>query len=418
MATGRRAIWSWALYDWANSAFATTVIAGFFPIFFKQYWSGQFADTTSTLQLGVGSAIASIIVMLLSPILGAIADRSGGKKAFLTVFVTMGVFATAMLFLVGQGQWFMAIALFVVASIGFFGSMTFYDGLIVEVADNSSVDRVSALGYSLGYLGGGVLLAVNVAMYLVPDVFGIASQAQAVRWSFLTVAIWWALFSLPLLRYVHETGPCHRQGTRNAILAGLRQLWHTFGHIRAIRGALTFLVAYWLYIDGVHTIIRMAVDFGLSLGFPASSLIVALLLVQFVGFPAALAFGWLGERWGVRRSLYLGLVVYAGVTTWGYFMETVAQFYIMAGVIGLVQGGIQSLSRSYFTRLIPEGKFGEFFGFYNMLGKFAAIIGPLLVGLTAGITGSARLSILAVLVLFLVGGILLARVPAPRQGAS
>lgn len=417
MSSERRAVWSWALYDWGNSAFATTVIAGFFPIFFKQYWSGQFADTTSTMQLGVGSAVASILVMLVSPVLGAVADRIGGKKALLAAFAAMGVIATAALFLVSQGQWLVALSLFVLASIGFFGGLTFYDGLITDVAAPAAMDRVSALGYGLGYLGGGILLAVNVGMYLKPGLFGLASQTQAVRWSFVSVAIWWALFSVPLMAMVRERRPARGANWAAAIGSGLRQLWETARHVRALRGVFVFLLAYWLYIDGVHTIIRMAVDFGLNLGFPASSLIVALLLVQFIGFPAAVAFGWLGERWGTRKGIYLGLLVYAGVTAWGYFMETVAQFYIMAAVIGLVQGGIQSLSRSYFARLIPEGKSGEFFGFYNMMGKFAAVIGPLLVGLTAGITGSARLSILAVLVLFLAGGVLLAFAPSPRQTA-
>lgn len=413
----RRAVWSWALYDWANSAFATTVIAGFFPIFFKQYWSSQFADTTSTLQLGVGSAVASVVVMLLSPVLGAVADRNGGKKALLALFAAIGVVATAALFLVGQGQWLLAMTLFVIASIGFFGGLTFYDGLIDDIAAPSAMDRVSALGYGLGYLGGGVLLAINVAMYLKPSWFGIADQAQAVRWAFLSVAVWWALFTLPLLYFVAERRPRRTVGWGLAIRSGLQGLRTTVTHMRAVRGAFVFLVAYWLYIDGVHTIIRMAVDFGLNLGFPASSLIVALLLVQFIGFPAAVAFGWLGERWGTRKAIYLGLVVYAGVTAWGYFMETVVQFYVLAAVVGLVQGGIQALSRSYFARLIPAGQFGEFFGFYNMLGKFAAVLGPLLVGLTAGITGNAHLSILAVLVLFVAGGVLLAFVPAPPRSA-
>ncbi|MDT0617701.1 MFS transporter [Salinisphaera sp. P385] len=408
-----RARWSWALYDWANSAFATTVVAGFFPIFYKQYWSGQFEATTSTLQLGVGSAVASVVVMILAPLLGALADRNGGKKTLLAGFAALGVAATGALFWVAQGEWLLAMTLFVLASIGFSASLVFYDGLIVNVATPASMDRVSALGYALGYLGGGLLLAVNVAMTLKPAWFGLADKAAAVQWSFLSVAVWWAVFSVPLLRYVGEPRPTRRQPLGAAVTGGLRELRQTLSHIRAVKGAALFLLAYWLYIDGVHTIIRMAVDFGLSLGFEANSLIVALLLVQFVGFPAAIAFGWLGERWGTRRAIYLGLAVYAGVTAWGYFMQTVVQFYVMAAVIGLVQGGVQSLSRSYFARLIPEGKAGEFFGFYNMLGKFAAVLGPLLVGVTAAATGSARLSILAVLILFAAGAWVLTRVPEP-----
>ncbi len=402
-----RGVWSWALYDWANSAFATTVIAGFFPIFFKQYWSADLPATESTLQLGVGSAIASAVVLVLAPVLGAIADRSGGKKAFLFFFTALGVAGTAALFWVGQGQWLIAISLFMLASVGFFGGLTFYDGLIVEVSTTSKFDSASALGYALGYLGGGVLLAVNVLMTLKPELFGLADKAAAVRWSFLSVALWWTLFSIPLFLRVRERKPAVPRGWAESARLGLRELMGTIRDIRARRTILLFLIAYWLYIDGVNTIIRMAVDFGLSLGFADTSLITALLLVQFIGFPAAIAFGYLGEKWDTKKAIYVGLAVYLGVTVWGYFLQYVWQFYAMAAIIGLVQGGVQSLSRSYFARLIPENKSGEFFGFYNMMGKFAAMIGPLLVGVTAAVTGSARLSILSVIVLFIAGGAVL-----------
>lgn len=402
-----RGVWSWALYDWANSAFATTVIAGFFPIFFKNYWSADFSATDSTLQLGVGSSIASAVVLVLAPVLGAIADRSGGKKAFLMFFTAVGVFATAALFWVGQGQWLLAISLFAIASIGFFGGLTFYDGLIVDVARPAKYDSASALGYALGYLGGGVLLAVNVAMTLKPEWFGLADKAAAVRWAFLSVAVWWALFALPLFLRVKERQPLERRTWLAAARGGLRELSGTVRDIRARRTVFLFLIAYWLYIDGVNTIIRMAVDFGLSLGFADTSLITALLLVQFIGFPAAIVFGYLGEKWDTKKAIYVGLAVYLGVTVWGYFLQYEWQFYAMAAIIGLVQGGVQSLSRSYFARLIPENKSGEFFGFYNMMGKFAAMIGPLLVGFTAVLTGSARLSILSVVLLFIAGGAVL-----------
>lgn len=408
----RRGVWSWALYDWANSAFATTVIAGFFPIFFKQYWSGQHEATTSTLQLGVGSALASVVVVILAPVLGAIADRGGLRKPFLLAFTALGVAATAGLFVVGQGQWLPAIALFALASIGFFGGLTFYDSLLVDVAEPARSDRVSALGYALGYLGGGLLLAVNVAMTLTPETFGLADKAAAVRWSFLSVAVWWGLFAWPLFRYVRENRPATVPRPWAAARAGLSELRSTFRQIRAHRAIWLFLIAYWVYIDGVHTIIRMAVDFGLSLGFADTALITALLMVQFIGFPAAVAFGYLGERWGTRKAIYLGLGVYAGVTAWGYFMTTELQFYVMAAIIGLVQGGVQSLSRSYFARLVPEGKSGEFFGFYNMMGKFAAVLGPLLVGVTAAVTGDSRMAIVSILILFALGTWLLTRVPA------
>jgi UMF1 family MFS transporter len=414
----RGPVWYWAFYDWANSAFATTVIAGFFPIFFKQYWSEGVPATQSTLHLGLGSALASAVVLVLAPVMGAMADRGGRKKRYLLLFTLLGVLCTAGFFWTGQGEWPLAIGLFVLASIGFFGGLTFYDSLIMNVSRPHDYDRVSALGYGLGYLGGGVLLAVNVAMTLKPEWFGLAGKAEAIRWSFLSVALWWLLFSLPLFLGVREPRQPDAPGWRKAAGGAVRELGRTFADIRARRAVFVFLLAYWLYIDGVHTIIRMAVDFGLSLGFADTSLITALLLVQFIGFPAAVAFGYLGAWWGTKRAIYLGLVVYAGVTAWGYFLQHEWQFYCMAAVIGLVQGGVQSLSRSYFARLIPEGKSGEFFGFYNMMGKFAAIIGPLLVGWTAALTGDARLSILSVLVLFLAGGLLLTRVQPSADPAN
>lgn len=410
----RRGRVAWALYDWANSAFATTVVAGFFPVFFKTYWSADYAAETSTLQLGLGSALASFLVLFLAPVGGAIADRGHRKKSGLALATGLAVLSTAALFWVGEGQWLTAMTLFVLASIGFFMAMVFYDSLIVDVAAPADYDRTSALGYGLGYLGGGLLLALNVAMTLWPHMFGLADRAAAVRWSFLSVAIWWALFSLPLFFYSSEPGAGNRLPVARALGAGLAELRVTARQILAQREVWLFLLAYWLYIDGVNTIVRMAVDFGLTLGFGQESLIMALLLVQFIGFPAAIAFGWLASRWDTKKAIYLGLVVYAGISAWAYFLQDVWQFYVMAGAIGLVQGGVQSLSRSYFARLIPEGKAGEYFGIYNMMGKFAAVLGPVLVGVTAAVTGSARLSIVSIVILFVIGGGLLTQVDARR----
>ena len=404
----RRAQWSWAAYDWANSAFATTVIAGFFPVFFKQYNAAGMEATQSTFWLGVFSSAASVVVMLAAPFLGMQADRLGAHKRFLLGFTLLGILATALLPLAGQGDWLLAAGLFALGSIGFFGGLTFYDSLILQVAAPNEMDRVSALGYGAGYLGGGLLLAVNVAMTLQPGWFGLADATAAVKWSFASVALWWALFSIPLMRWVQEAPP-----RPDAVDNGWRGLARTIGQLRAQPAIGWFLLAYWLYIDGVHTIIRMAVDFGLSLGFDSSSLITALLLVQFVGFPAAIAFGRLGERWGTRKAILLALAVYIAVTVWGTQMQTVAQFYVLAAVLALVQGGIQSLSRSYFGRLVPAAQAGSFFGLYNMMGKFAAVLGPLAVGVTAALTGSARLSLLSLLVFFVIGGYLLLRVPDP-----
>jgi UMF1 family MFS transporter len=406
----RRQAISWAFYDWANSAFATTVIAGFFPIFFKQYWSDEVPVTESTFWLGVANSLASLLIVLLAPLLGAIADRGGARKRFLLAFAALGIIMTGALYGVGRGEWAWAVTLYILALIGFSAGNIFYDALLVGVAGERKLDIVSALGYSLGYLGGGLLFALNVLMTLYPGWFGLMDAAEGVRIAFLTVALWWALFSIPLLLFVPERPAPGRVSGLTVIRAGLTQLRGTFHEVRRLRVVGTFLLAYWLYIDGVDTVIHMAVDYGLALGFPADSLIVALLLTQFVGFPAAIAFGRLGERWGPRTGIFIAIAVYFLITVWGYFIQHPWEFYVLATAIGLVQGGVQSLSRSLYARLIPAEKSGEFFGFYNMLGKFAAVLGPVLMGAVSLLTGNPRLSILSLLVLFAGGALLLARV--------
>jgi len=405
-----RRVISWAFYDWANSAFATTVMAGFFPLFFKQYWSAGVAVSDSTLMLGSANALASLVVVLLAPLLGAIADQGSARKRFLLYFAMMGVVMTGGLYLVASGAWLMALALYVMAVIGFSGGNIFYDALLPDVAAEWNLDRVSSFGYALGYLGGGVLFALNVVMTLRPELFGLADTASAVRVAFLMVAAWWALFSLPLLLFVPEPARAPRVGFGSNFRKGWAQLRETISRLRLLRQAMLFLLAYWLYIDGVDTIVRMAVDYGLSLGFDANGLIVALLITQFVGFPAAILFGHLGERYGTRQGIFLAIGVYLVIILWAYQMTREWEFYLLAVAIGLVQGGIQALSRSFYVRLIPRDKPAEFFGFYNMLGKFAAVLGPLLMGAVSVATGSPRLSMLSVALLFVAGALLLKRV--------
>lgn len=417
----RRAIFSWALYDWANSAFATTVMAGFFPLFFKQYWSAGVDASTSTLRLGVANSIGSLVIAGLAPLLGALADAGQSKKVWLFRFTLLGSVCTGALALVGEGNWSLAAFLYILASLGFLGGIVFYDSLLVAVAPPGKRDRVSALGYSLGYLGGGLLFAVNAYMVMAPDVFGLADKGQAVRLSFVTVALWWGLWALPLFLAVKEPSVGVSTASKTSAFLTLQRallkLSSTFRKIRSHRNVYGFLFAYWLYIDGVDTIIRMAVDYGLALGLESSSLIQALLLTQLVGFPAALVFGRLGERIGAKRGIVLGLLVYLGLTTYAAFLTTVTGFFIMAGLVGLVQGGVQALSRSYYSTLIPGENAGEFFGFYNMLGKFAAIVGPLLIGAVGALTGSPRWSILSLIPLFAVGGYLLLKVEEPPSTA-
>ncbi len=409
----KKTIFGWALYDWANSAFATTVMAGFFPLFFKQYWSAGADVTMSTARLGLANSIAGMLVALSAPVLGAIADRGTSKKKFLLFFSYLGIVMTSSLYMVSMGNWQMAVILYVLANVGFASGNIFYDSLITSVASEKRLHFVSSLGFGLGYLGGGTLFALNVWMTLSPATFGFADASVAVKFSFLTVGIWWALFSIPVFLFVKEPQSEHAPGT-GSVRAGLAQLRETFHEIKHLKTIFLFLSAYWLYIDGVDTIIRMAVDYGMSIGFESKDLILALLITQFVGFPSAIGFGYLGERIGARRAIFIAIAVYLFVSVWGAFISDKNEFYILAVIIGLVQGGIQALSRSFYARIIPVSKSAQYFGFYNMLGKFAAVFGPLVmggVGLLVRSMGyssdiAARAGISSIAFFFIAGGIL------------
>jgi UMF1 family MFS transporter len=398
---------SWAFYDWANSAFTTTVLAGFFPLFFKQFWSAQNTVTESTFQLGLGNALASLVIVMLAPVLGAIADAGSLKKRLLIVFSLLGISMTLGLYFVEQNSWLLAISFFVLASIGFSGSLVFNDALLINVTDEKNYDHVSAFGYAMGYLGGGILFTINVVMVTKPEWFGFSSVNDAVRFSFITVSIWWLVFSIPLWLFVHEDKSREKHSITQTMSSGIEQLRNTFKKISALKTVALFLLAYWLYIDGVDTIVRMAVDYGLAIGLDGSDLLLALVVTQFVGFPATLGFGYIGARIGTKNAIMLAIAVYLAVTIFAYRMDTVKEFYALAIVIGLVQGGIQSLSRSLYARIIPKSQSAEFFGFYNMLGKFAAVLGPLMIGIIAATTESSRLAMFSVGILFISGGILL-----------
>ena len=402
-----RQIYSWALYDWANSAYATTVMAGFFPLFFKSYFSSETNVITSTAHLGLANSLSSMVIVLLAPLLGAIADAGGLRKRFLFLFAYIGILMSGSLALVQQGNWELAAFVYLMGNIGFMGSNTFYDSLLPTVSEGRSVDFVSGLGFALGYLGGGVLFALNVFMVQKPELFGLADMAEAVKASFVSVALWWALFSLPLLFFVKEEAPKQKHRPIEAVSEGYRQLLRTFSKIRHLKGLLLFLVAYWLYIDGVDTIIRMAVDYAMAIGFDPNSLILALLLVQFIGFPATLLFAKLAQRYETKKALYVAIAVYIFITLWASMMQEEYEFYLLAAMIGLVQGGIQALSRSYYARMIPHGQSAEFFGFFNFLGKFATILGPVTIGFVAFMSGSSRLGIASVALFFIAGGLLL-----------
>ena len=410
MTDQNKKVWAWSMYDWANSAFSTTVMAGFFPIFFEKYWSNPDDVIQSTYQLGWANSLASIVVAALAPFLGAIADRGSAKKKFLIFFCYMGVVMTGGLYMVGQGQWQMAVMVYIAASVGFMGANIFYDSLLPSVAPKEKMNYVSSLGFAIGYIGGGLLFLINVLMYLHPQWFGIADTTTAIKLSFLSVAVWWGVFTIPLLLFVPEPQISDSLPLVRAISAGYRQLRITFIQIRQLKIIGMFLLAYWLYIDGVDTIIRMSVKMGSSLGFEAGDLITALLMVQFIAFPAALGYNWFASKIGTKKAVLIAIGGYSVVTLLAYFMTVKLHFYILAALIGLFQGGVQALSRSLFTRLIPRGKEAEFFGFYNMLGKFAAVIGPIMMGWVTLATGNVRLGILSILILFISGALLLQKV--------
>ena len=401
---------SWSLYDWANSTFSTTVMAGFFPIFFKQYWSTAADVTLSTWYLGLANSIASILVASLAPFLGAIADKASVKKKLLIFFAFIGVISTGSLSMISQGHWRVAIIFYIAASVGFMSANIFYDSLLPSVAPKEKRDFVSSLGFALGYIGGAILFLINVTMYLNPEFYGIADAPTAIKISFLTVAVWWAVFSIPILIFVKEPLVQIDIGVFQSIKLGWSQLISTLKSIRELRIVATFLIAYWLYIDGVDTMIRMAVDYGTSLGFSSSSLITALLMVQFIAFPATLIYSWLAGKIGIKNGIMVGIIGYALISILGSMVSEEWHFYALAVLIACFQGGIQALSRSLYSRITPESRSAEFFGFYNMFGKFAAIIGPPLMGYIGLITGNPRYGILSIIILFILGGYFLAKV--------
>lgn len=411
-----RPVLGWALYDWANSAFALIVMTTFVPVLLAGYWNDGAPSSVGTFRLGMTNSVASLLAAVLAPVIGTLADHSGLRKAWLLWITLLGVAMTVGLYLVSAGNWPAAVILYGAASVAFTASNALYDSLLVDVTQPKFFDRVSAYGFGLGYLGSALLFTLALVMVSRPGDFGLASANDALRISFVLVAVWWLLFSAPLALWVHDNPAI--EGGPGALAAGFRQLRGTLGAVRSHPELFRFLLAYWLYIDAVYTIIKMAVDFGLALGLSPRDLSGAILITNFVAFPAALAFGRLGEAIGTRAGIYLGLGVYILVTMAAGFIDSAGEFYALAIAIGLVQGGVQSLSRSFFARLIPPAQTAEYFGFYNMLGKFAAIIGPALTGAVALAFGSQRLGILSLLLLLIAGAVLLMRVREPAADGT
>lgn len=403
---------SWALYDWANSAFATTVMAGFFPIFYKSYWASDLSNLESTAMVGYANSLSGLIVVLLAPILGAYADIGTKRKKLLLLFASLGILCTASFYFIPQGEWMLAAVLYAIAAVGFSGGNVFYDSLIVSVSDNENRNRVSALGYSLGYLGGGLLFLINVIMFLNPQLFGIESQSNAVLLSFFMVAVWWAFFSVPLLRNVKEEDS-ERENPRfiQALKQSFNEVYQTLSEVRKYKNVAIFLLAYWFYMDGIDTIVRMATAYGTDIGLDAASMITALILTQFVGFPSTLIFGYFADRLGFKKILTIGILIYILISIFASRITTAAEFYAMAIVVGLVMGGVQAVSRAYFSSIIPKDKEAQFFGFYNLVGKSAVVAGPALLAWISMIFNTPRAGILGLLVLFIPGLILLWMIP-------
>jgi MFS transporter, UMF1 family len=404
-----RQVVAWALYDWGNSAFALSVLAVLYPLFLHDYWSFGDDGALVTQRLAWITAGASVVVSLLAPILGAIADSGGYRKRFLFVLVVAGAIATASLSLVGKGDWPVALLLFMLASVGYYSANVFYDSLIVDVSQPHHYSLVSSLGFSLGYFGGASLLALHVWMLMNPGFFGFSGTDAVVRFAFISVGAWWLAFLLPLMLVVRERKTAATM-SGNIVAHAYRKLASTIRHISQYAAVWRFLIAYWLYVGGVFTVIFMAVNFGQRLGFRSEDLVMALLVTNFVGFPATLIFGYIGHRFGARNAIYLGLAVYIGVACWAAFLHDIRQFYAMAITIGMVQGGVQGMSRSLYASLIPAEYSGEFFGFYNMLTKFAHILGPVFVGTVAIYSDDPKFILIVLLPLFILGALMLARI--------
>lgn len=397
---------AWAWYDWANSAYFTTVITAVFPSFYATYAAAGLEPVMATARFGAVTTISVATVAVMAPILGALADYTGGRKRLMASFMTVGVLSCAAMALIGEGDVGLASALFFIGNIGVSGSLVFYDSLLPHVARPEETDRVSTAGFALGYVGGGLLLLVNLAWILQPAWFGFSSTTAAVKVSFVSVAVWWAVFSLPLFRRVPEP-PVHRDPGEGhdgpAIFAAFVRLGHTFQDIRRYRQAFLLFLAMLLYQDGIQTIIRMAAVYGAEIGLNQTVQIGAFVMVQFLGIPFALLFGALGTRIGTKRALFIAIAVYALATILGYFMTTATHFFILAALVATVQGGAQALSRALFSRMIPADRSSEFFGFFAVAERFATVLGPLVFTVSATLTGSSRSAVLVILLFFFAG---------------
>lgn len=409
-----RAIRAWMMYDWANSSFATTIMAAVLPVYYANVAASNLADNLKTSSWAYTTTIALVMVAILGPFLGTMADFQGTKKKFLSFFIALGVTGTALLFFVGEGQYLRASLFFIIANLGFSGSIVFYDSLLPHVARPDEIDRVSSRGYGLGYLGGGLLLALNLVMIMfLPDLLGIEDGTLMPRLSFLSVAIWWAVFSLPILRIVHE--PKRRilkdeNSEENPFIASFKRLGRTFANVRRYKNLALFILAFWLYNNGIGTIIYMASIYGKELKFSDTTVIGTLLMVQFVAFPFAFLFGWLPKKLGTKNSILLSLLIYTFIAIGGFFMQKEIHFWMLGFCVATVQGGSQALSRSLIGKMMPRSQSAEFYSFFGVSEKIAGVFGPLVFGLASQFLGGGRVGIISLIVFFILGAAVLFRV--------
>ena len=407
---GRKDLRAWAMYDWANSAYYTTVVAAVFPIYYRKVATAGQLEAVAMSRFAWATALAILIVAIVAPVLGAMADHTAIKKRLLGVFMAIGVASTAAMYWIFEGDWVFALALFVLGNIGVAGSIVFYESLLPHLVGEQDLDNVSSAGYAVGYLGGGTLLAINLLMIQMPSLFGIPDAATATRLAFVSVAVWWGLFAIPLFLYVPEPQVRVERGERpggNPVIAGVRRLVGTFHELRRYRDAFVLLLAFLLYNDGIQTMIRMATMYGTGIGLPESAMITALLLTQFIGVPCAFAFGAAARRIGAKRAVFFGLAVYLVIALLGYFMTSATHFFALAILVGMVQGGTQALSRSLFASMIPRHRSSEFFAFFSVFERYAGVLGPAIFAFVVERSGSGRIAILAVAAFFVAGAAIL-----------
>ncbi len=405
----QRAIRGWVMYDWANSAFATTIMAAVMPIFYADVAAKGLDSTTATSYWGYTQSIALIFIVLLSPVLGAIADYSRSKIAFLRFFTYMGVITSILMAFIGETQWLWASFLVILGTFAFSGGNIFYDALLTDLVPEEKRDYISSRGYAYGYIGGGILLAINLAMIQFPSFFFLPNSLIATQLSFLSVGIWWFIFSIPLFRNVREERSKNKPKikTMDLALTGFRNVGQTLRRVRQYPELLKFLIAFWFFSDGINTIIKMATIYGREINIGQTDLIAALLITQFVGIPFTLLFGKLAEKLGSRQTLIITLLIYLCIVIGGYLMTTALHFYLLAFTVGMVQGGAQALSRSIFSTLVPTKHNAQFFGFYALSGKFAAVFGPFIFATVGQLMGSSRFGIISLAFFFIAGIIML-----------